>query len=214
MQFAGGTACATTGNSFACIGGACFSLPTPACGRISSHLLTVAARIGASRPSTLMSRNRSNMRPERWSDQANRTPRPGHAEPRPGYPNGTACMKLRSALRLSQRTSPPQLPVRWTASRRESATSERQAGCDVPQGRSASFRMTIPPKRSQRSISRWPCSRSASRVWSVYGKTQSAAVSEELLRTVSATLPLGESNALQSPGAKGTGGAGAKKLIW
>jgi hypothetical protein len=41
------TACATTGKSFACIGGACFSLPTPACGRISSHLLTVAALIGA-----------------------------------------------------------------------------------------------------------------------------------------------------------------------
>ena len=43
MQLAGGTACGTTGKSFTRIGGACFSLPTPACGRISSHLLTVAA---------------------------------------------------------------------------------------------------------------------------------------------------------------------------
>src|ERR1019366_4018999 len=32
-------ACPTTCNSFACRGGACFSLPTPACGRISSHVL-------------------------------------------------------------------------------------------------------------------------------------------------------------------------------
>ena len=47
-----------------------------------------------------------------------------------------------------------------------------------------------------------------------YGKMHSEAVSEELLRTVNATLPLGELNVLQSPGAKGTGGAGAKKLIW
>ena len=39
MRYAGETACATTGKSFACIGGACFSLPTPACGRIFSHLL-------------------------------------------------------------------------------------------------------------------------------------------------------------------------------
>src|SRR5450759_5348107 len=31
--FAGETACATNGNSFARSGGACFSLPTPACGR-------------------------------------------------------------------------------------------------------------------------------------------------------------------------------------
>jgi hypothetical protein len=45
MWFAGETACATNGKSFACIGGACFSLPTPACGRIPSQLLTVAARI-------------------------------------------------------------------------------------------------------------------------------------------------------------------------
>src|ERR1035437_1234907 len=35
--------------SCACIGGAGFSLPTTACGRISSHLLTVSARIGAAR---------------------------------------------------------------------------------------------------------------------------------------------------------------------
>src|ERR1035441_4655494 len=38
MRFAGGTACATNGKSLACIGGACFSLPTPACGRIFSQL--------------------------------------------------------------------------------------------------------------------------------------------------------------------------------
>src|ERR1019366_4535833 len=37
MWFAGETACATNGKSFACIGGACFSLPTPACGRIPSQ---------------------------------------------------------------------------------------------------------------------------------------------------------------------------------
>ena len=47
-----------------------------------------------------------------------------------------------------------------------------------------------------------------------YGEMHSEAVSEELLRTVSATLPFGELNVLQSPGAKGMGGAGAKKLIW
>jgi hypothetical protein len=41
MWLAGETACATTGKSFACIGGACFSLPTPACGRIFSQRLTV-----------------------------------------------------------------------------------------------------------------------------------------------------------------------------
>jgi hypothetical protein len=46
-----------------------------------------------------------------------------------------------------------------------------------------------------------------------HGEMHSEAVSNELLRTVSATLPLGEVNVLQSPGAKGTGGAGAKKLI-
>src|ERR1017187_4615241 len=49
-RFAGETACATTSKSFACKGGACFSLPTPACGRIFLQLLTVAAPIGASRP--------------------------------------------------------------------------------------------------------------------------------------------------------------------
>src|ERR1035441_5761641 len=38
MRFAGETACATTGKSCACIGGACFSLPPPACGRTFSHL--------------------------------------------------------------------------------------------------------------------------------------------------------------------------------
>jgi hypothetical protein len=32
MRFAGETACATTGKSFACIGGACFSLPRPLAG--------------------------------------------------------------------------------------------------------------------------------------------------------------------------------------
>src|ERR1035437_9440100 len=48
-------------SSCACIGGAGFSLPTPACGRIFSRLLTVAAPIGLLRlPS----------------------------EPRPGYPLG------------------------------------------------------------------------------------------------------------------------------
>ena len=39
MQSAGGTACATNGKSFARNGGAGFSLPTPACGRIFSQLL-------------------------------------------------------------------------------------------------------------------------------------------------------------------------------
>jgi hypothetical protein len=39
MRFAGETACATTGKSIARIGGACFSLPTPTGGRISSQLL-------------------------------------------------------------------------------------------------------------------------------------------------------------------------------
>ena len=39
MKFAGETACATNGKSFVCNGGACFSLPTPACGRIFSQLL-------------------------------------------------------------------------------------------------------------------------------------------------------------------------------
>jgi hypothetical protein len=43
MRLAGESACATTGNPFACIGGTGFSLSTPACGRIFSHLLTVAA---------------------------------------------------------------------------------------------------------------------------------------------------------------------------
>src|ERR1035441_10875350 len=38
MRYAGETACATNGKSFAWIGGACFSLPTPACGRIFSQL--------------------------------------------------------------------------------------------------------------------------------------------------------------------------------
>src|ERR1035438_7192243 len=38
MRFAGGTACATSGKSVARIGGAGFSLPTPACGRILPHL--------------------------------------------------------------------------------------------------------------------------------------------------------------------------------
>src|ERR1017187_5827624 len=38
MQFAGETACATSGKSVARMGGAGFSLPTPACGRIFSHL--------------------------------------------------------------------------------------------------------------------------------------------------------------------------------
>jgi hypothetical protein len=55
MCLAGETACATNDKSFACIGGACFSLPTPACGRIFSRSLTVAAlmrRLGVSqRPS-------------------------------------------------------------------------------------------------------------------------------------------------------------------
>src|ERR1039457_2574584 len=37
--YAGETACATNGKSFACIGGTGFSLSTPACGRIFSHLL-------------------------------------------------------------------------------------------------------------------------------------------------------------------------------
>jgi hypothetical protein len=36
---AGESACPTTGKSFACIGGTGFSLSTPACGRILSHLL-------------------------------------------------------------------------------------------------------------------------------------------------------------------------------
>jgi hypothetical protein len=43
MRHAGETACGTIGKSFACIGGACFSLPTPACGRILSQLLTLWA---------------------------------------------------------------------------------------------------------------------------------------------------------------------------
>jgi hypothetical protein len=46
-----------------------------------------------------------------------------------------------------------------------------------------------------------------------YGNTQKEAVSEELRRTVSATLPLGELKVVQSV-AKKSGGAGAKKLIW
>src|ERR1019366_376177 len=40
MRYAGETACATNGKSFACIGGTGFSLSTPACGRIFSHLLS------------------------------------------------------------------------------------------------------------------------------------------------------------------------------
>src|ERR1035441_8115915 len=40
MRYAGETACATKGKSFACIGGTGFSLSTPACGRISFHLLS------------------------------------------------------------------------------------------------------------------------------------------------------------------------------
>jgi hypothetical protein len=32
MQFAGGSACATNGKSFACIGGACFSFQRPLAG--------------------------------------------------------------------------------------------------------------------------------------------------------------------------------------
>jgi hypothetical protein len=47
MQLAGESACPSTGKSFACIGGTGFSLSTPACGRIFSHLLTVGALIGA-----------------------------------------------------------------------------------------------------------------------------------------------------------------------
>jgi hypothetical protein len=47
MCLAGETACATNDKSFACIGGACFSLPTPACGRIFSRPLTLGALIGA-----------------------------------------------------------------------------------------------------------------------------------------------------------------------
>jgi hypothetical protein len=43
MRLAGESACPTTGKLFACIGGTGFSLSTPACGRIFSHLLTVAA---------------------------------------------------------------------------------------------------------------------------------------------------------------------------
>src|ERR1019366_6751628 len=39
MRYAGETACATNGESLACIGGTGFSLSTPACGRIVSHLL-------------------------------------------------------------------------------------------------------------------------------------------------------------------------------
>src|ERR1035438_4401822 len=39
MRYAGETACATNGKSFACIGGTGFSLSTPACGRTFSHLL-------------------------------------------------------------------------------------------------------------------------------------------------------------------------------
>src|ERR1019366_2790160 len=46
MRYAGETACATKGKSFACIGGTGFSLSTPACGRIFSHLLTVGVLIG------------------------------------------------------------------------------------------------------------------------------------------------------------------------
>src|ERR1035441_7190022 len=38
FRLAGETACATNGKSLARIGGACFSLPTPVCGRISSRL--------------------------------------------------------------------------------------------------------------------------------------------------------------------------------
>ena len=47
MRLAGETACATNDKSFACIGGAGFSLPTPVCGRIVSQPLTFAALIGA-----------------------------------------------------------------------------------------------------------------------------------------------------------------------
>jgi hypothetical protein len=43
---AGETACATNDKSFACIGGAGFSLPTPACGRILSRTLTFGALLG------------------------------------------------------------------------------------------------------------------------------------------------------------------------
>ena len=39
MRYADENACATTGESLACLDGACFSLPAPACGRISSRLL-------------------------------------------------------------------------------------------------------------------------------------------------------------------------------
>src|ERR1019366_9431411 len=47
VEFAGESACATDGKLFSCSGGACFSLPTPACGRISSRLPTVASPMGA-----------------------------------------------------------------------------------------------------------------------------------------------------------------------
>src|ERR1035441_3036733 len=49
MWFAGENACATNGRSFARIGGAGFSLPTPACGRISSQLLRERTPLGPQR---------------------------------------------------------------------------------------------------------------------------------------------------------------------
>jgi hypothetical protein len=49
MLFAGETACATNGKFVSCIDGACFSLPTPACGRIFFQLLTVVGPEGSSR---------------------------------------------------------------------------------------------------------------------------------------------------------------------
>src|ERR1035441_531884 len=52
MRLAGESACPTTGQSLACIGGTGFSLSMPAGGRIFSHLLTVGAlacTLGATR---------------------------------------------------------------------------------------------------------------------------------------------------------------------
>src|ERR1035441_3499811 len=49
MRYAGETACATKGKSFACIGGTGFSLSTPACGRIFSHLLSEGLRWSGSK---------------------------------------------------------------------------------------------------------------------------------------------------------------------
>jgi hypothetical protein len=50
MRYAGETACATNGKSFARTGGTGFSLSTPACGRIFSHVLRSCEKIAYGPP--------------------------------------------------------------------------------------------------------------------------------------------------------------------